>query len=224
MSELDTLQKIQSAYRDASVSTIFLSAYGKATSWWQWAALWLFSILFLYSIFYTVYIAHPKKNPWMGLSFMILALLFFGLSFEFAVRSAYQKYFKQYSDLIRAYRNNRQFLRFLIFRDNLCSAPVTPETATKIRNLLISEEESIGKQILQHPLTVILVTFLTAILGGSASIQAAWTSGVMPIILLFIIIALSSNLYILPLVVTSAQREKELDRFLKWLSVTETTN
>lgn len=218
MADLRILQKVELAYRQASARKIACRAYTRATAGHR-LALWLFSALFVLALGYMVFL---KENAWLGGLLVAVAMLPFGVSFERAVRSAYRPYFEDYGDLIHKYSRNREFLRYLIFRDLLLrEAQLSPRTAEEARSMLFLKDEDFGKQILQHPFTVILVGFLTAILGGSASIQAGWTSGIMPVVVLLILIVLFVNFQISSLIETPMQREKELDRFLRWLAADE---
>jgi len=205
------LQKVVTAYRKSSARRLISVVYTKASPVAR-LILWICSIVFVLTAGWMI------SNPKVSTFIIIASLSCFGVSFEFAAKSAFKSYYKEYSDLIKEYQRNRQFLRYLIFRDFLREDGITPQTALLVRGILFSKDGSIGKQMLRHPFTLILVGFITAILGGAASIHEAWTSGTMQRVVLLIFIALFLNFAILPVFETASNKEKELGQFLQWFA------
>lgn len=211
---LETLQRVKSAYHAASAGAIARHVLRRARGVRGVAARLSF-LLFIASAAWLAGDSEPSALPIVSVAICMFAM---GFSFEWAVRGVYASYFSRYGSLIKEYRKNRQFLRFLIFREQLLLQGISLETALDLRPALVLSDDGFEKQILQHPFTVVLLGFLTAMLGGASSILPAWQSGLLPTILVFISVALFFNFQLIPLLETPAQRERELKRFLQWLA------
>jgi hypothetical protein len=150
---------------------------------------------------------------WLPVIILIYAILYFG--HDRITRSEYRKIHDDYGVLARRYRRSYAFIRFCMFARDLAKNRITHDQASDVESLLNLEDKTSLSFFANNLFTVSIVGLLTAIAAGAASIETAWKSGLMPVVLALILSVLYVHFLIYPF--TSPQTKRsELRRFLYW--------
>ncbi len=217
MEKLRKLQEVRDAYNQASFWRLIRAAYGVNIQWLR-LSLWLFS---LSSIMLCILSAFKKGNVIQALmtsSFLVSALLI-----TKSIRTIFSSYYNKFPDLLEAYKKNKIFLRYLIFKSNLQNSLIGNKSEIEeIQNLLDIEKQLNENTIFtKHPVTVTCLGLITAILGGAASQLSSWNSGLMFIVIFVLLIIIFFNYQVTEIFQAKSYKDKELRQFLTWLSIEE---
>ncbi|MCP4345164.1 MAG: hypothetical protein GY795_06515 [Desulfobacterales bacterium] len=215
-SDFEILKNIHLSYKKAGMWAITKAAYTSTSKIYYTILLWVSSITI---IPVTIWI-HTGKGPL--LPFIILVSLFalFIYAFNNSLKFKYLSYYNDFGDEIKLYSKNRMYLRYLIFREKIQNLRGDEQQILKIKNILDSEPalDSLSV-IMQHPITVTCIAFLTAIIGGASAQQIAWESGVMIYIALLLVTLIIFNAITVEIFRPQSYKNKELSQFLDWLSI-----
>jgi hypothetical protein len=217
---MDILRKLQ-AVKDAQAATAFSrllwDAYTRSSIGIR-VPLWLVTIAFFGVAAWDIALEIGRSD--------ILApalSVLYGIIGSAALESAYRRLIAHNKDLVKRYRKNRLFLRYLIFRENVPRQFRGDEQlGQQLRALLRSEAEIDGPSLFSnHPTSVALVAFLAAVISGGASQPVAWESGVMWWIVAFLALGLVLASRFGDFLNPSRRKDRELNQFLVWLAIDE---
>lgn len=214
MPNLLTLQGVKAAHHQADFNRIIVHLLFSSTTYIQ-IVLWFIILVFFSSV--AILFIHNETRPTSFFVITVMIALFFAISCHYSIRATYKPYYDNYGYLIKRYGKNMQFLRFLIFRDNLHRNGISVDSALGVRYLLLLDDNSASRGFFSDKLTRAIIYLFTAILGGSASMLEGWTIGLMPGIIFLIIIMFLFHYIFYQLFESAAYREHELARFLQWL-------
>ncbi len=217
MEQLRKLNEVRLAYRQASFWKIARAAYSVDVKWLQ-ITLWFFSFLSIIAVIWFAIIKDENPKYFIFILFLVTAILF-----SKSLQSVYSSYYSVYPDILESYRKNRLFLRYLIFKSNVNPSLIGNESKiNEIQKLLDSEKNLYENTIfITHPVSVTCIGLITAILGGAASQVSNWGSGLMPIIIFFLLLIIFVNYQVTEIFQTKSYKDKELRQFLTWLSLDE---
>jgi hypothetical protein len=214
------LQEAKKAYQKASLWNLIQRAYSASLNPDR-TKLWLSSVFVLTAMVLLFII----KTGRIAENIFFVSMLLWVLSLKAAVRSGFAEYYrsKTYSLLLKGSNNDIQFLRFLMFRSHLPQKVLdSPNHLSSLRELLRNESDLASTSIIsQHPVTVVCVGFLTAILGGGASQPLMWSSGIMWVAIGILAMVLYINTQLTDMIKPKSYKLKELQLFLYWLSLEE---
>ncbi len=204
------------AYKQASIWNLVKRVYKQAKCWF---------CLLIVSFIWIINMKVQLLKITLFLEFAVLIVIFSCLIvfFERAVKSRYKSYYENeyYHKLIRTYNKDREYLRFLVFKDNL-------EAMLKIKNEKVNYQQmqifvnreldsAQGSIFLRHPLIISLVGIITAVAGGGSSVEVGWTSRITPLILMWVLFILVYSIWFMDLFKTREYKFRELKKFLFWL-------
>lgn len=153
----------------------------------------------------------------------MIAVLSWALCLRASLRSAFAEYYRNevYSSLLKQY--GPQFLRYLIFRAELSKDIADDAQAIgSMRESLKNEADLTNTSVIsQHPVTVICIGFLTAIVSGGASQPIFWTSGIAWLAIGLLLAIIFMNNVLTEVIKSNANKSRELQLFLHWLSMEE---
>ena len=175
---LRQLMEAKRSYKKAGLSHLVKMVYATSSKPDK-VRLWLFTVLW----FACLVLLFVHRSGRLFQDFLIVSTLLWGFNFKLAMRSAFKMYYQSEacSFLLQESGQEVQFLRFLMFRSHLPKELVAnSENLNELNELLKNESDLANLSVLsQHPLTLICIGFLTAILGGVSSQPFVWSSGLM---------------------------------------------
>lgn len=217
MKTISNYIKTISAYQDSKMRRILITTYKKSHPSIKYP-LWILTILVLF--FYITPIFWGRNN-FIENSYIFLTLAW-GILTNRCVKSAFRKenFYKENKEIIESSNFDRRLLRYLIFKQELTINKFDKSNIDAITETVNIELGLQNNSIISnHPVTVICVGFLTAIIGGLSSQKEAWQSGVMIYLSFFIFLILFANYMFTDIIKTKAYQKKELILFLKWLKI-----
>lgn len=217
MEKLRILQKIRKAHAQASLSRMLLDAYTKSTILLR-VSLWIVTILF----FGLAFVDIVWKIEYTKILAPLLAVVF-GFLGSFSLESAHQRLISSNKDLVKAYKKDRLFLRYLIFKEQVPREIIGNTTLIDELRKLIQDESIInGPSVFSNnPTSIALVAILAATVGGAASQSVSWDSGVMWWLIVFVLFSLFITSRYGEIFKPSLRRTRELNQFLVWLAIDE---
>lgn len=216
MEKLVRLQAVREAYENTSFWSVFKATYGVHQKSIQ-IPLWLCTASVLGLSFAYIMSQSLIVQGLMWASMMGTAIFSTG-----AKKIAFVTQYSEYSKVFGCARKNRwNYVRYLIFRDKLPSNLAGNEVTVKeLKDLILSESELARTSVFsRHPVTVVCISFLTAILGGTASQLSSWSSGVMVVIVFVLLLILYFNYQVSEMIQGRDYKNRELLLFLSWLAL-----
>ncbi len=216
---LEQLEIIYRAYNKASFLSLFKGVYKPRHN---------VECILLYSvscivILYPILIFSSKLPPWINNTFFQLLLLailviIYGYLFDRNLRKVFKNFYEKYPETIKIHSKEKEFLRYLIFKNHLLKE--LPQTA-KIdyqRIYEIVEEYSknnsdLTNLIFNHPFIVFILGLIGGIIVNSASIKEAWTSKMIPSLLVILFILLIFSISFFEIIRPRALKFQEIKNF-----------
>ena len=216
MEKLVRLQSVREAYESASFWSVFKATYGVHQRSIQ-IPLWLSSVFCL-----VISIAYILSQNLIVQGLMWASMVWIGPLFGKARKVVFATQYSEYSRHFGSNRRNRwNYVRYLIFRDSLPNCLVGDGAAVEELKNIIKLEGGLARTSVfsRHPVTVVCIGFLTAILGGVASQLSSWSSGVMVVIVIVLLLILFFNYQVSEMVQGRDYKDGELLLFLSWLAM-----
>lgn len=215
MKKLRKLQEVRNAYNQASFWRLIRAAYSVNIKWLR-VSLWFFSLFSI--ILFILFIFNKGK---IVENAMISCIIMSASLVTISIKTIFSNYYNKFPDLLEAYKKNKIFLRYLIFKSNLNPSFINNKIEIEeIRNLLEIEKQFNENSFFnKNPVTVTCLGFITAILGGAASQLSSWSSGLMFAILFILLLIIFLNYQISEIFQPKSFKDKELRQFLMWLSI-----
>lgn len=221
-SQLELYAQVTAAYQQAGFWPLFKYVYTKLgkmrrANGWFWVIMLL--VLLMLSTIIAFIINYFKIFDsdlftiflWIMILFLIPCVIE-GFCIENGIRKVFSEDINKYSGLPKAFRNNREFQRYILFRNELRKSQFESEDVKCVKPLFHVEQYTLGSYVAQTPLTAWLAATLTVIVGNSAKNWPLWLVG-----MVFGIGALTIFiLYRVPAFITAYRRRYELRRWLTW--------
>lgn len=212
---------VRDAYKKAGHKRLFRDVFcnrGKIRA--SQIALWIIIGLFCIISVISVLIIIPPIIAFAKILIVLLVIAFV-LVFEYTLKDTYSEYYKDsyYKMLIKDYRKDRLFIRYLLFKESLKNNPgyskINMET---IQHFIDAELQMVkGSVLSNHPFIVPLIGMITVIVGGGASIKEGWTAGVTPFLFIVLVVILFYSILLTEGFKGKKNKLYELKQFIFWL-------
>lgn len=212
--QIEKISEIQLAYKKSGMWQIVKSAYTSKTK--MKYLLWISSIIIIAEMPLFKIIDYPI----ISLLIFSLFLCVMYISFNKSLDSCFDSYNDEYKNSIRLHSKNRQFLRYLIFKEKVTQLNLSQEQIDSlVAELKLEPVQDSLSVIMEHPVTVACIAFLAAIIGGASGQEMFWTSGVLVYFIFILIVVIFFNSMAVDIFRSQKVKDAELLRFLEWLRI-----
>jgi hypothetical protein len=219
MNYLEQWALICDAYRKTSFKNLIKNVYLAKSKGSLF--LWIVSIILILWIL-NLKISFVHLPLWGDLLGLLIIIIFYGFIFEKTLKIGFKSFYEKqhYSKLIKMYSKNREFLRYLLFKENLLQtiSCLNKIDFNQIQTIIEEEIKSNqGSIISKHPFITFLLGLITALMAGGASIKEGWQHGIIPIVLGIAISLLLFTIIVFEMFRPNEVKYRELKKFIFWL-------